>query len=64
MEYEHNKITLQSNGGAKSIVIKKEYVHHIKFDRTSVNLNIKGLQLISNETIFEHIVCLHDVIKK
>ena len=40
MEYEHNKILEQGNGGVKSIRIKKKYVHKIKFERTSVNFNI------------------------
>ena len=43
MEYEHNKILLQGNGGDKSIIITMKYAHHIKFEMTSVNLNIKKL---------------------
>ena len=43
MEYKHNKILVQVNGFVKSIIIKKKYVCQIKFERTSVNLNIKGL---------------------
>ena len=50
--YEYNKILLQGNGGDKSIIIKKKYAHQIKFDRTSVNLNIKRLWLVLNEMIF------------
>ena len=38
-----NKILLQDNRGVKSIISEKKYVHQIKFERTSVNLNIKGL---------------------
>ena len=41
MDYEHNKILLQCNGCDKSIIIKKKYAHHIKFERTSVNFNMK-----------------------
>ena len=63
MEYEHNKILLQINGGVKSIIIKK-YVYQIKFERISVNLNIKGLQLVLNEIIFVQLICLHDVLTK
>ena len=62
MEYEHNKILLQGNGGVESIIIKKKYPCHIKFERTPVNLNIKGLQLVMNEIFFVQLVCLHDVL--
>ena len=43
MEYEHNKILLQGNRDDKSIIIKKKYARQIKFERTSVNVNIKRL---------------------
>ena len=43
MEYEHNKILLQENGGVKCIISKKKYVYQIKFGQTLVNLNSKGL---------------------
>ena len=43
MEYEHIKILLEGNGGVKSIIIKKKYVHQIKFERTSVNFNSEGI---------------------
>ena len=39
--YEQNKILLQGNGDDKSIIIKKKYAHQIKFERTSVNFNMK-----------------------
>ena len=48
-DYEHNKILLQGNRCVKAIIIKKKYVHQIKFVRTSVNLNIKVIQLVLNE---------------
>ena len=51
MEYDHSKILLQGNGGVKSIIIKKKYAHQTKFERKSLNMNIKGLQLILNEII-------------
>ena len=41
MEYEHNGILLQGNGDDKSIIIKKKYAYQIKFERTSVNFNMK-----------------------
>ena len=50
MEYEHNKILLQGNRVDKSITIKKMYAHQKmferKFERPSVNLNIKKLWLV------------------
>ena len=39
--YEHNGILLQGNGDDKSIIIKKKHAHQIKFERTSVNFNMK-----------------------
>ena len=41
IEYEHNKILLQANGGDKSIIFKKKYAHQIKFEWASVNFNIE-----------------------
>ena len=41
IEYEHNGILLQGNGDDKSIIIKKKHAHQIKFERTSVNFNMK-----------------------
>ena len=43
MEYEQNKILSEGNGGNKSIIIKRKYAHQIKFERTSVDFNIKRL---------------------
>ena len=61
MENDH-KILLHGNAGVKSIIIKKKYLCQIKFERASVNLNIKGLQLVLNEMIFVQLVCLHGVL--
>ena len=41
IEYEHNGILLQGNGDGKSIIIEKKHAYQIKFERTSVNSNMK-----------------------
>ena len=45
MECEHNKILLKGNGDVKSIKIKKKYACEITFERTSVNLTLKGYEV-------------------
>ena len=62
MEYEHIKMLLQGKGGVKSIIFKKRYACQIKFDRTSVNLNIERIQGAKSEIIFEQLFCLLDVL--
>ena len=41
IEYKHYEILLQGNGDDKSIIIKKKHAHQIKFERASVNFNMK-----------------------